>query len=95
MPKITVQAYATLRDILGSRNLEVSTPARTIGELVDFLSERYGSSFKEKLIDSRTNTLKGSYRVLVNGCDIESLSRLETKIREGDKILFFPPVGGG
>jgi len=95
MPQVTVQAYAALGDILKSRKLEVSTPAKTVGELVEFLSEQYGIAFRENLIDPRTNALKSSFRILVNGRDIESLKRLGTKIREGDKILFFPTVGGG
>ncbi len=95
MPQITVQAYASLGDILQSRKLEVSTPAKTVGELVEFLSERYGAAFKEKLINSQTKELKTAFRIIVNGRDVGSLSGLETEIREGDKILFFPPVSGG
>lgn len=95
MQNVTVQAYATLGDILGSRKVEVSATAKTVGELIDFLAERFGTSFKERLIDSQTNELKSSYRILVNGRNIESLNKLKTKICEGDKVLFFPPVGGG
>lgn len=95
MPKVTVQAYATLGDILKSRCTEVETSAKTVGDLIDFLTEKYGSSFKEKLIDPETSELHSSYRILVNGCNIESLKKLKTRIREGDKILFFPPASGG
>lgn len=95
MPKVTVQAYATLGDILKSRDVKVSTSAKTVGELIDFLTEQYGSAFKEKLIDSRTKELHSSYRILINGRDVESLEKLKTLIREGDKIVFFPPVSGG
>ena len=95
MPQVTIQAYASLGDILGSRNLKVFTSATTVEELVGFLAEQHGQSFRDKLMDSKAKTLKGSFRILVNGRDIESLNGLETKISEGDKILFFPPVGGG
>ena len=95
MPKITIQAYAALGDMLGSRNVEIFTSANTVNELIDFLSERYDLSFKEKLIDPQTNELQRSYRILVNDCDIDSLSKLMTPIRNGDKIIFFPPVSGG
>ena len=93
--RITVQAYATLGDILGSRNVEVSTTAKTVGELIDFIAERFGESFKERLIDSQTNELKRLYRIIVNGRNVESLNKLKTGINEGDRVLFFPPVGGG
>lgn len=95
MQTVTVQAYANLGDILGSRRVEVSSRARTVGELIDYLAKQYGASFKERLIDQRTGELKSSYRILVNGRNIESLEKLKTKIFEGDRVLFFPPVGGG
>jgi len=95
MPKITIFAYAYLGDILESRNLNVSTPAETVEELINFLSEQYGSSFREKLIDPKTKEMRNSYRVLINGRDVGSLKRLKTRLREGDKVLFFPPVAGG
>jgi len=95
MPRIIVHAYASLGDIIGSRSVEVSTSAKTVGDLIDFLSERYDSSFKEELIDPQTNELRSLYRIFVNGRDIDSLSKLKTRIREGNKILFFPPVSGG
>ena len=95
MPKIIVRAYAGLGDIFGSRKLEVSTPAETVEELIDFLSDRYVTSLKERLIETQTGELRGSYRVLVNGREITSLNKLKTKIQEGDEITFFPPVSGG
>ena len=95
MPKITVNAYAALGDILGSRNVEVSTSAKTIGELIDFLAEKYGASFKEMLVVPQTNVLQSRYKIIVNGRDIDSLDSLKTRIRDGDKIHFFPPVAGG
>ena len=95
MPKVTVQAYAELGDIIKSRYVEVSTSAKTVRELIDFISERYSSSFKERLIDPQTNELHSSYRILVNSHSIESLKKLKTQIREGDNILFFPPISGG
>lgn len=95
MPKVTVQAYAILGDILKSRDIELSTPAQTVRQLVDVIAHKYGLAFKQALIDPQTQALRGAFRILVNGCNIESLNSLETKIGDGDKILFFPPISGG
>jgi len=95
MPRITVHAYATLGDILGSRNIEIITSANTLSTLIDFLAVNFDMSFKEMLIDPLTNSLQRSYRILINGIDVTSLNGVDTKIREGDTILFFPPVAGG
>ena len=43
-----------------------------------------------QLNDSRSNTL-----VLINGREISVLNGLETKLNEGDEIVFIPVVHGG
>jgi len=33
--------------------------------------------------------------ILVNGKNIEHLEKLDTKLKDGDVVSIFPPVGGG
>jgi len=95
MSKIIINAYAILGDILGFKSNEIFTSAQTVEEVVDFLAQRYNSSFKEYLIDQQSNLLRNSFRILINGTDIEFRDKLKTSIFDGDEITFFPPVGGG
>lgn len=37
----------------------------------------------------------GSIVILVNGCPLESLDNLKTKLNDGDTVLLVPPVAGG
>jgi len=95
MPKIFVRGYASLRELLGSRDLEIVTDAETVGLLIDFLAERFGSNLREMLLDPATkNILKGN-KVLVNGRDVDFLQGLTTKLKDGDRVVLFPPSGGG
>ena len=95
MPKITICAYAALAEILGFRRDEILAPVENVMELIDLLTHKYDASFREKLIDLKTGKLRSTYRILVNGRDITSLSGLKTQVQKGDEITLFPPVSGG
>ena len=95
MMKIIVYVYAALADLLGSRMIEITTSAKSISELINFLSSNYNTLFKETVIDDHTQELQSGYKILVNGYDTDLLQKLKTGIKEGDVIIFFPPVSGG
>ena len=75
-----VRLFAALREIAGSSHVDAS--GRTVGEVVDMLSARYGDRF------ARIAEV-GSF--VVNG---ERASRA-TVIAEGDEVALLPPVSGG
>ena len=95
MPRVEVRVYATLREIFPLSTLRVSTEARDVSELIDFLTEKYSSGFRERLLDLETGSLRPYNKILVNGRDIDFLDYLKTKLRDGDSVVFFPPAGGG
>lgn len=95
MVKVAVHVYATLTELFKSKHIEASTSARTVNELIDFISAQYNPQFKEVLIDPSTGRVRRFYKILVNGRDIDHLDKLDTRISDGDDVTFFPPVGGG
>ena len=77
---IRVRLFAALRELAGSAQLEGS--GRTVGELVDELSGRYGERFA---------AIADVSSYVVNG---ERGSRA-TVVADGDEVAVLPPVSGG
>jgi len=71
------------------------TDAETVSHLIDFLTEKFTISFRSALLDAETGEVTKGNKILVNGRDIDFLRGLATRLKDGDRIVFFPPVGGG
>ncbi|MGZ8630883.1 MAG: MoaD/ThiS family protein [Actinomycetota bacterium] len=77
---MNVRLFAALREIAGGSHVEAS--GRTVGDVVNDLSARYGERFAQ-IADV------GSF--VVNG---ERAGR-DTPIADGDEVALLPPVSGG
>lgn len=75
-----MRLFAALREIAGASHVEAT--GRTVGELVDQLSARFGDRFAQI-------AEVGSY--VVNG---ERAGR-RTPVADGDDVAVLPPVSGG
>ncbi|CAN5746998.1 MoaD/ThiS family protein [soil metagenome] len=75
-----VRLFAALREIAGASHVEAT--GRTVGDVVDDLSSRYGERFAQI-------AEVGSF--VVNG---ERASR-EVPVAEDDEVALLPPVSGG
>ncbi|MEM3534231.1 MAG: MoaD/ThiS family protein [Thermoplasmatales archaeon] len=92
MPTVNVRYYANLRDVTKTREENISGVDK-ISDLINFLIERYGREFRDKLFIG--NLPRENIIILVNGKNIIFLSKMETKLNEGDNVDIFPPVAGG
>jgi molybdopterin synthase sulfur carrier subunit len=91
--KVTVRAFATLREIMGKEmEIEVS-PGETIRGLLAVLVGTY-PGLQDALFE-RDGRLKSLNNILKNGRNIAFLDNLDTVLAAGDAIAIFPPVGGG
>jgi molybdopterin converting factor subunit 1 len=79
MPRIRVEYFAILRERAGRASEELSTSAETVAELFGELDQRYGFP--------RLASLK----VAVNA----EFSDWQTRLADGDSVVFIPPVAGG
>jgi molybdopterin synthase sulfur carrier subunit len=80
MTTVRVRLFAALREAADAN--EVDAQGRTVGEIVDDLSERFGERFAKI-------AAVGSF--VVNG---ERAVR-STPLAEGDELALLPPVSGG
>ncbi len=82
MHKIKVLFFATLRDYVGSKSVELDIPlGLTVGGLTDLLVANHPPL--EKVKDSMIAAINREY------------AAIEQVIPEGAEIAFFPPVSGG
>ena len=58
------------------------------------LSKKYGKEFTEYLYDEK-GEVQNYIQILINGMGIKALQGFKTKLKEGDTVAIFPPVGGG
>jgi MoaD family protein len=77
---VKVRLFAALREIAGDAHVDAT--GRTVGEIVDTLSARYGVRFAQ---------IAEVGSMVVNG---ERATR-DTPIADGDEVALLPPVSGG
>jgi len=90
-----VYFFATLRDIVGGKTVEVPiTEPITVEALLEALFQRY-PLLRSALLDDQ-GQLYPQVHVLVNGRDVQYLEEgLQTRITDQDTVSIFPAVGGG
>jgi molybdopterin synthase sulfur carrier subunit len=92
--KLRIKFLATLYELTGVLKTEVEvSDGLTIRELIDVLARKY-AKLREELLDEGGN-LKPMYNILVNGRAVEWLNGLDTRLKDGDEVVFIPPAAGG
>ncbi|HVC17066.1 MAG TPA: MoaD/ThiS family protein [Rhodanobacter sp.] len=80
MTTVNLQYYAQLREQAGTGGEQLSTGAATLRELYDELRSRHGFLLSSDAL-----------KVAVNA----QFSDWNRALREGDTVVFIPPVAGG
>lgn len=80
MPKVRLQYYALLREQAGRQSETVETKAATPAVLYAELARRHGFRLPASQL-----------RVAVNA----AFSNWDRELRDGDEVVFIPPVAGG
>ena len=93
---IRVNFLGPSQDDVGKKKLTVAL--NTLSNLKDLLNElanTLGSKFHENVFDPASNMLNENVAIIINGQHYTALDGLETPLKSGDEISFFPPLGGG
>jgi len=90
-----VHFYATLRQVVGKREVDVVVPEHaSVRQLVDEIVTQY-PALRREMVDKKNN-LHSHIHIFVNGRDITHLEGgLDYRLSPDDTISIFPPVGGG
>ncbi|MBS7609220.1 MoaD family protein [Candidatus Bathyarchaeota archaeon] len=94
MPSLKVRVFATFRELLGTKSIEIEDPIGDVEDLINYIADRFQPSFRNALLDDKGHVRKG-FSILVNGREITFLKGLETKLKDGDIVAIFPPIAGG
>ena len=80
-------------DITLKQDMALETASPTLKDVAGALLEQDRAKWEHILKDNLPPTER--YTVLINGKNIQSLEGFETKIREGDEIVFAVLLTGG
>jgi len=80
----TVKFFATLKNVTGTREVEVH--GKTVREVLDNLAPMFDGKL-ERYLKSST--------VLVNDKNVRYLNGARTRLKPGDTVSLYPPIGGG
>ena len=91
---LTMKFIGALRQISGKTQLTVNfQEGMSLKDLIAKISQempQLEKTLSDQLSNSRSNAL-----ILINGREISVLNGLETKLNDGDEIVFIPVVHGG
>lgn len=92
---IQVQFYSLIRLLLKQEKLELpAVENESVGLLLDRVQLQIATPFLHKLLDDDRQPHTGTI-ILVNRHNILHLDGLQTKVKDGDVVAFFPPGAGG
>ena len=93
--KITVKFVGSLRHVSGVNQLALDRKeCSSVKELMIEIAEEL-PELKRSLIDSQLEDPRPNALILVNGREISVLDGLETRLMDGDEVVFVPVVHGG
>jgi sulfur-carrier protein len=92
---VTLKFLGALRHASGKDNLTLDCKKdASVMDLVDAVT-LHASALRRNLLDEHLEEPKPNALILVNGREISVLNGLETKVKDGDEIVFVPVVHGG
>ena len=80
MKQIKVQYFAVFREQSGSSEESIQTNARTASDLYQELAAKHSFSLPQGIVRASINL---------------EFKPLESEIKDGDTVVFIPPVAGG
>jgi len=67
----------------------------TIRGVLVLLATKYGANIEKYVADLSTGRIRQGVLATVNNRDIRGLNGVATKLQEGDRVMFLPPIAGG
>lgn len=92
---MTIKFVGALRHLSGKSSLSLDVDdGASVKSVVDAISQQI-PALKHTFTDSELNDSRSNSLVLVNGVEISVLAGYETRVSDGDEVVFVPVVHGG
>ena len=90
---IKIKFYSLLRTFIDQNEIDIKADNILIRDLIIKITELTDKDLTSELIEDQ-KLISGTI-ILLNGRNIFHLNKLDTVVKDGDKIDLFPPGGGG
>jgi molybdopterin synthase sulfur carrier subunit len=92
---VNVKFIGALRHLSGKNHFTVRyQEGASVKHLIDQISQD-NPNLKHTFTDQQLNDSRSNLLILVNGREISILNGYETKLHDGDEVVFVPVVHGG
>jgi molybdopterin synthase sulfur carrier subunit len=93
--KVTLRFVGSFGSLTGKRTLSITLDkSESLRKVIDNIAEKL-PKLKDALIDPELEKSRPNTLVIVNGKEISVLKGLETKLKDGDEVVFVPVSHGG
>jgi len=95
--KVTIDYLGSIKQTLGlkqAEQVELKDDA-SVCDLLSLLAEKHGDPFKKAVYEPKGLDLKPHHILSVNGLLLNQLNGIETKLKDGDRIVLMPVISGG
>jgi molybdopterin synthase sulfur carrier subunit len=95
--KVKVEYLGHIKNMIGDKRQEEIEMRGdcSIADLLALLSRKYGEPFKKAVYESGGSDVKSNFMATVNGYLLNQLKGVETKLKNGDRVVLMPVVSGG
>jgi molybdopterin synthase sulfur carrier subunit len=95
--KVTIDYLGSIRQTLGLKQAEQIELAddSSVSDLLSLLAEKHGEQFQKTVYEPKGLDLKPFYILSLNGLLLNQLNGIETKLKDGDRVILMPVVSGG
>jgi molybdopterin synthase sulfur carrier subunit len=95
--KVTVDYLGSIKQTLGlkqAEQVELKNDA-SVCDLLSLLAEKHGEPFKKAVYEPKGLDLKPYHILSINGLLLNQLNGIETKLKDGDRVILMPVITGG